>query len=386
MEHKKKIIFVITKSVWGGAGRYVFDLAVSLHKEGHDVKVAMGGNGLLASRLIEENIPVIEIPNLTRDFSLSRELRVFTFLYNFFKKEKPDIIHLNSSKAGLGAVAGRMNGIKKIVFTLHGLAINENRPRWQKILMKYIYHLTVRLCHTTIAVSKAVADQLTKEAPSIKRKIVLIHNGISIEHLYTKTEAKEKLVSLIREQTKIPDLHIASLFIGNVAELHPIKGQTFLIEGFRDALDRSALPLYLFIMGEGEERLRLEELIKEYRLERHVFLCGHIKNVMQYLKAFDIFILSSLSEALPYAVAEAGFVGLPVIASNVGGVPEIISDKSQGILIRPRAVNEITDSILTLAYEPHLRRELGSNLHKRITSEFTIEKMIAETKKIYALE
>ncbi|MES2223970.1 MAG: glycosyltransferase family 4 protein [Patescibacteria group bacterium] len=383
MKEKKKIIFVITKSVWGGAGRYVFDLAKAFHAKGYDVKVAMGGNGLLAKRLQEAQIHTIEIPGLARDIAVTNEFKAFLFLIKLFRKEKPDIIHLNSSKAGLGALAGRLAGVRKIVFTLHGLALNEDRPWWQKIIITEIYRITIHLCHITIAVSNAVSNQLTKRLPRAKKKITVIHNGVSIEHLFPRTEAKEKLIDLIREQGKSSDLQIASLFIGNVAELHSIKGQTYLLEGFREALSDSALPLYLFIMGEGEERSHLEEKIKELRLEGHVFLCGHVKNAIHYLKAFDIFILPSLSEALPYAIGEAGCASLPVIASAVGGIPEVIEDGENGILIKPKSITDITDAILELVFDPVMRKTLGSNLHKKISEEFSIQKMVEETEKLY---
>src|SRR3989344_323690 len=103
---KKKILFVITKSNWGGAQKYVFDLATNLPKEEFEPVVACGGGGMLAKRLRAEKIRVVEVPSLERDISFIKEIRAFFFLWKLFQKEKPDVVHLNSSKAAaLGALA-----------------------------------------------------------------------------------------------------------------------------------------------------------------------------------------------------------------------------------------------------------------------------------------
>jgi glycosyltransferase involved in cell wall biosynthesis len=302
-------------------------------------------------------------------------------LYRLFRKERPDIIHLNSSKAGLGALAGRLVGIKKIIFTMHGLAMNEARPQYQKFLIRLVYIGTLILCHKTIAVSDALKRQAEKELSVVSHKILVIKNGITSPVFLTKHDARRLLVeSIIKGKA---DMRPASFTIGTISELHPIKGHGYLLEGFREALYRSALPLYLFIIGDGQENKKIQKQIDNMRLADNVFMCGHIDNAEAILKAFDIFILPSISEGLPYVLQEAGFGGLPTIASNVGGIPEIIEDGKTGLIIKPESVSDITHSILKLVYEPHIRKELGLNLHKKIIAEFTLDKMVKETKKTY---
>jgi len=158
---KKKVLFVITKSNWGGAQRYVYDLATGLPKTDFDITVALGGDGLLASKLRAAGVRVISIPSLQRDFSLAKELHSVQEIYDLLKVEQPDILHLNSSKAGiLGTVIGRFNKVPKIIFTAHGWAFNEDRPFWQRVLLKTIHWLTVLSSHHTIAVSKEVVRQM----------------------------------------------------------------------------------------------------------------------------------------------------------------------------------------------------------------------------------
>ncbi|MES2408981.1 MAG: glycosyltransferase family 4 protein [Patescibacteria group bacterium] len=381
MKEKQKIIFVITKSSWGGAQRYVFDLATSFRDQGYEIIVATGGQKALYQKLKAEGVKVVEIPGMERDFSLPKEMKAFTFLYQLFKKEKPDIIHLNSSKAGLGALAGRLVGVKKIIFTMHGLATNEARPKYQKFIIRLVYIATLIFCHKTIAVSEALKKQSNKELSLVSHKITVIHNGIVSPKFESKHEARAKLVKAILKGTA--DIAPASFTIGTIGELHPIKGQSYLLQGFRKALSRSALPLYLFIIGDGQERSKLQKQINELDLEDNVFMCGHIDSAENILKAFDIFILPSVSEGLPYVLQEAGYANLPTIASNVGGIPEIIENEKTGLLIEPESAHDITHAILKLVYEPQIRKEIATNLHKKICEEFSLEKMVDLTAKLY---
>lgn len=379
----KKIIYVITKSNWGGAQRYVFDMAVHFAVQGYSVKVAMGGSGPLFDKLKLENIETIEIPNMARDISLLGELKSFIFLYRLFRREKPDVVHLNSSKAGLGALAARLAFVKRIIFTMHGMASHENRNFLQKKLINLLYFITIHLCHKTITVSNTLVSQIVAISRHLNTKLVPIHNGIEHHHLKAKLETKARLMQIIEEKFGPFDFKMASQFIGTIGELHHIKGHIHLLKGFRAAMKDSAVPLYLFIIGEGEERKVLETEINNLSLKHHVFLCGHIQEAHTLLKAFDIFVLPSLSEGLPYVVLEAGLAQIPVIATAVGGISEIIDDGETGILVKAKSNTDITDALLTLIFDPNMRRVLGTNLHKKVTEEFSIEQMFTETKKVY---
>jgi len=126
--NRKKIAYVITKSNWGGAQRYVYDLATNVPKNTFDVIVVCGGNGTLAKKLEQEGTRVIRIKGLERDIRFGSEIRVLYRLKHLFAQEQPDIVHLNSSKiGGLGSLAARMARVPHIIFTAHGFAFNEKR-------------------------------------------------------------------------------------------------------------------------------------------------------------------------------------------------------------------------------------------------------------------
>jgi len=379
---KQKIFYLITKGNMGGAQRYVYDLATHLPREHFEVTVITGEGGELEKHLKSAGVKTQKINGLIRDVSFSNEWRVFWQLIKLFKNEKPDIIHLNSSKIGaLGALAGRLTGIKKIIFTGHGWAFNENRPWWQKIIIYKLHWLTVFLSHKTIAVSGKTREDLS-HLPFTKNKFVVIHNGLSPVNYLPAEESRQELASKIWKKGFDTESLNKTLVIGTISELHKNKGIDLLIQALGQIKEKLPNAL-IWIIGDGEEKNNLRELIKINKLKDHVFLLGKIDDAKRYLKAFDIFTLTSRTEAFPYALLEAGQANLPIIASTVGGIPEVISDFKIGILVRPDNIKEIKLALTRLIDNPAERTTFGKNLAKKINKEFTVEKMVKETVALY---
>ncbi len=377
---RQKIIYLITKGNWGGAQRYVYDLATRLPKSHFDVSVLMGQGEELKRKLEAEGISCQQLPSLGRDIKIWGDLKVFFDLLAYFKKERPDIIHLNSSKiGGIGALAGRIYNLQpttynlktKIIFTAHGWAFNEDRPFWQKKVIAFLHWITILLTHQTIVVSNNSASQIISW-PGVGTKIRVVHNGLS------------KLEFLDKEASRLSLLGSAtfhnSQIIGTISELHKNKGLDYLI---RATAQCQGSPLTLVIIGEGEERTKLEALIKDLKLEDMVFLVGRKENAAQYLKAFDIFALTSITEAFPYVILEAGLAGLPVVASGVGGIPEVINSMESGILIRPKQVPEITKAIDFLLANSTKATRFGRNLKQKVGKEFSTPRMVKQTIEVY---
>ena len=173
-----KILYGITKSNFGGAQRYVFDLAKESRARGHEVAVICGTGGVLIEKLRNENIKVFEIENLKRDISLVDEIRAFHFIFRTLFTEKPDVFHTNSSKmGGLGNLAARLSGVPKIIFTGHAWEFNAPRPWYAKVVIKFFTWLTILFSHKTICVSEKTKSDVVGW-PFIKNKLTVIYNGI----------------------------------------------------------------------------------------------------------------------------------------------------------------------------------------------------------------
>ena len=376
MNQYKKILYIVTKSNFGGAQKYVYELAVAAQAEGHDVGVATGGTGaagatlgLLVDKLEAVKIPVYPIKSFMRDMSPTNDIQAFFELWKLLHQLKPDVIHVNSSKAGgIGALAGRLAGVRKIIFTSHGLTVDEVwRPRWQRILIYIGTWITLRLTHHSIMISTETFERV-KQMPGMSQRVSLIKNGIAPIGFLERNEARAKLA---------PQLHPHTLWIGGIGELNPNKNWAVAVEAV------TTLPphAHLFIIGEGEERLKLEELISELGLNQQVHLLGYLDGA-PLLKAFDVFILPSLKEGLPYVLLEAGLANLPVVASDLPGIHDIIDTGETGLLVEPTPELFAT-TLQMLLRDEGMRRRFGTNLNQTVTETFSIEKMYRDTFKLY---
>ena len=375
---KKKVLFLITKSNWGGAQRYVYDLATHLDYNQFEPVVALGGNGELDTMLKHAGVRVINLQKLKNTSSLSQAWQAGQELYQVVKKERPDVFHINSSVAGLlGTIVGRIAHLPRIIFTAHGWAFNENRPWWQKFIFKCLHWITVILSHRTIAVSGAIVRNLNW--PGVKTKMKVLHPGRTIGVMYETKEAREKIIDFFPSLSA----HKNDLWLVSVAELHPIKNFDVLIESIAK-LPPQKQNYKLVIIGKGKEKDYLEKLIKDYKLNEKVFLIGALPEAARFFKAFDIFILCSRSEAYGYVIHEAGLANLPVIATKVGGIPEIVTDNKSGLLIPPNDIPALQKAITLLLNNKTLREDLAQHHHQNMTDK-TLEKMIKATETLYTL-
>lgn len=365
---KRKILFLITKSNWGGAQRYVYNLATTLSKNEFEVKVVSGNSGLLTDKLGMDHIPVIYINGLKRDVSLIEELLSFFTMLKMLRKEKPNVVHLNSSKAGgLGALAARLVGVEKIIFTAHGWAFEEDRNRLARFVIKFFSWLTVLLSHFTITLNERDLQSFKYWPywPFVKRKIVKIPNGMK-EQIPSPIDARKIRENLERD-FGIPG---TGILIGTVAELHKNKGLRYLIDAMEDVPETVSLCL----VGSGEEKENLEAQVKKLGLEKKVFFTGFLKEASRFMKAFDIFVLPSIKEGSPFVILEAGTNEVPIIATSVGGIPDIITHQKTGLLLKPKDSRALANEINFYLTHEKERDAHAAALKKRIREYFDFEK------------
>lgn len=361
MATQKKLLLVITKSNWGGAQRYVYDLATNLNSE-YDVAVAAGGGELLFDKLKEKSVKTLRIPSLGRDIRAFADFHAFIELWRLFRRERPDIVHLNSSKAGaLGALAARFSGVPRIIFTVHGWPFNEPVSAFSKVFRWSASFATLLLAHRSITVSRF--DGM--HAP-LGLATVTVHNGIAAPAFLGREEARKEL----RVEAKY--------VIGIVAELHRNKGIDILINAMTDVKSAS-----LVVVGDGEQRKPLEAQITALDLTDRVTLAGFVQNAASLLKAFDIFALPSRTEALGYVLLEAGFAEVPVVASIVGGIPEVIDDQLSGVLVPGDDAKALADALNELITNPATRANYAERLKEKVERYFSLRGMLKKTLEVY---
>ncbi len=368
-----RILYVITKATMGGAQRYVLDLACAARERGFDVALAYGEPGLLAERAAALGIRTIRARGLQRDVGFFAELTAFIALVRLFQNERPDIVHLNSSKAGaVGALAARIARVPRIVFTAHGWAFHESRPAWQKLLFRIASGSIVLFSDTVLCVSNATRRAIAW-IPFSHRKLIVVHNGISCPPLLPRETAR----------AAIAPRAVGRYWIGMASELHPTKRVEDAIRAMK--IIAAARPdALLVVLGEGQEREKLVRLIGDLGLRERVALVGFKPDAAMLMSAFDLFLHSSQSEAFAYALLEAGCASLPVVATRAGGIPEIIPDDDHGILVPPHTPEALAAAVLALMDDPRRAHELAARLHARVTTEFTMARMRDATLAAYA--
>lgn len=381
-QDKKTILYLITQSEWGGAQRYVFDLAKSLKGE-YNVLVAFGEqgeSGELAEKLKSENIKFFTLKNLKRSIIPAADLLSLLEIRKLIKKIKPEIVHLNSSKVSILGSLACVFLKSKVIYTAHGWVFNEPLPNWQKLFYKYAEKITALRKDKIICVSNFDYNLALTERITSSKKIIAINNGIADTNLLERQAAREKLQS--NKNNILFNIKDDDIVIGSIGNLYRTKGYEFLINAAK-IMENYKKNLKFIIVGDGSEKQELASLIKQLNLSSSVLLAGRINDSAKLLKAFDIYICSSVKEGLSYTIIEAMSAGLPIIATKVGGNEELITDNQEGLIIRPANSEELAKAIIKLLNDSDLAKRFGVAAQLKSKNYFTEEKMIQQTKALY---
>lgn len=366
---RKKILFLITKATWGGAQRYVFDLATNLPKEEFDGSVAYGTEGKLVEDLSALGIPTYRISSLDRDIAFFSDIKSFFELLRYIKKMKPDIIHLNSSKAALlGGLAARVRGVPHIIFTVHGWPFKENRSVVMRAFILFFSWITALLSSTVIVVSK-IDKELGERMWLLKKKIRYVPIGIAPPSLLNREAALHELRSHNPEVGK-PE---GSVHVGTIAELTPNKGIAHGIKAIA-RLNGGGERMYSYtVVGGGEERNALEALVSELGIAEHVHFTGFVPSAASYIETFDVFLLPSVKEGMPYVLLEAGEAGIPTVATDVVN-PDVLEGYKTIVQVHTVLPKDIASAI----------ERAGTILRQRPAStKFSLSEMLRSTIALY---
>ncbi len=367
MEPQKTVVYVITKATWGGAQKYVFDLISHSKAYGYAPVLAYGEHGILAERVEALQVPTYPIASLGRDISFFKELAAKRELTALFTKLKPDVVHLNSSKAGyVGALAAKAANVPRIVFTAHGWAFTEPRSFLAKKFFEVLQRKTVMLSDVTIAVSRFIKKQ-TERWHLRAGKVVLVHLGIGTLPYLSKESARAVLA------TTDPTLEDAELLVGTIAELHPNKGIDIGIRAWKKVQPKNAAWV---VLGDGQEKKTLTEQAVN---EPSIHFLGFMPDAWKYVKAFDLFVLPSRTEALGYVVLEAVAAGVPVIASDFGGAQEALGDAPADMLFPSENADALAEKMNACLRAAETLAEKGNALKKYVEQNFSLGKMLDAT-------
>lgn len=354
-------LHIDTARTWRGGQNQVLTTVMGLRALGHRTLLVAHSEGELRQRAAEGLDLVALAPKTEMDLTAAWRLS------RIVKQLKPDVIHAHDPHGvAMAALALSMStqvakpplvAARRVDFHLRGNSLS----RW-----KY------RQVDCFICASEAIRQILLADGVPAARAMT-VHEGIDIERVEHAEPAQ------LHGEFWLP--HHAPI-VGNVAALVPHKGQRHLIDAAKAVLPQ--VPDARFIIaGEGELRLALERQIKDLHLEKHVLLAGFRPDVLSLHRAFDIFVMSSVTEGLGTSLLDAMAAGKPIVATRAGGIPEVVADGETGILVAPRDHEAMADAIVRLLKDETLRRQMGDAGRARARSLFSAERMVQNTLNAY---
>ena len=353
-----KVIQVIPQFGLAGAEIMCENLIYSLKELGNDVIVVSlyDYHSAITERLEKSGFS-IKYLDKKKGFDVS----IIPKLYHLFKEEKADVIHTHLYVLKYTVPAAILSGIKCQVHTVHNIAEKEVRPKEQKV--NSIFY---KYCHVIpVALSSKIKTSILNVYPLSSENVPVVFNGIDLRKCYIKTDYKLK-----EDIFKI-------LHIGRFSEQ---KNHLGLIKGFY-LFHKQYPESQLLLIGDGELLPEVKLLVAEYKLEDSIIFLGLKDNVYQYLHETDVFILPSKYEGMPMTLIEAMGTGLPIIASNVGGIPDLLENNKSALLISCNE-NEICDALIKFRNNEQLRCEYGLYALKK-SKKFSSQKMAEKYLRIY---
>jgi len=374
-----KVLHVITRLDKGGSSKVLLGLTEGLKARGLDV-VIITGESLEPEESIDgfremTGIPIHIIPELKREISLKKDLSTLFALIKAIKRESPDILHTHTSKAGiLGRLAGRLCRVRNIIHTPHGHIFYGYFGRIRTWFFFQIERLASHLCDRIITITSLEKRDYIRLKVAKEDKLIPIHCGINLkEYVESDSESIDIKRELMIDQT--------TLLIGWVGRLEAVKGCFDFLDACKMA--EKDFPMARFLMvGDGALRKEIEAEVRKGTLNNKFFILGYRKDIPRIMKGIDIFCLTSLNEGLGIVLIEAMAAGKAVIATDVGGVSEVILDGKTGILVPPGNPEAVAIAIKRLLSDTGLRSSLGRAGRERARL-FDREEMIEKTLSLY---
>jgi glycosyltransferase involved in cell wall biosynthesis len=359
-----RVGFVITLAdILGGAHVHVRDLAFALQRRGHEVAVFAGRPGVLSKQLSEIRVPYVEIPGLDRELNPLRDAGAFVRLRTALRDFGPDLVSTHCSKAGvLGRLAARTLGVPAL-FTAHGWSFSDGVPGYRRSLYRGLERIAAPLAQRVVVVCDGDRRVAREERIASARKLRMVYNGMPDIDVSQRARPDEKPVRLI--------------MIARVCEQ---KDYPTLLRALAELRD---LDWHLDQVGDGPMQRDIHRLADELGLSERISFLGLREDVVPLLARSHVYLLISNWEGFPRSILEAMRAGLPVIASDVGGVREAVSDGRSGFLVHRSDVHFVTERLRQLIESPSLRLALGREGRELYVRRFTFERMLEETIGVY---
>lgn len=367
-----KILYIITKSEIGGAQTHLMEIVRYMHHVGHDILVVTSNDGWLTEELLAIHVDYIVVPELVREISLYRDIKAVLRLKEIMVANAPDIVHCHSSKAGIvGRIASYLLNIPS-VFTAHGWAFTEGVSFFKRVVYAFIEHTMLVFTRKVLCVSEYDRLLAKKWFLVNHNQIITVHNGISDKKNPSQTISS----NICLENTK-------ALNIVMVARFAPPKNQIDLIKAIEYINCVKPDSYTVSFVGDGILLSDCHQYVITHNLEKMIHFLGNRTDVDVILNQNDIFCLISNYEGLPISIIEAMRAEMPIIASDVCGVNELVQDGTNGFLIPRGNISELVDKLKYILNHKELIKSMGEASRKIYEEEYTADKMNQKIFSVY---
>ena len=374
---KINILYVITKLELGGAQKQLLSLARGLDKERFNPYIITAYDGLLVDTA--KDIPglrLIRCRFLERPIRPVKDILTLFFIYRFIRNNSIDIVHTHRSKAGiLGRLASKISGVRTFIHTAHGWSFHDYQSGIAHYFYLFLERLWAQFSSAIIVVSQWGKGRAVQQLAGRQDRYKLIRYAINYEEFKNKTAVSQTRKELGLSET--------DLVVGMVACFKPQKSPLDFIK--LAAVVKKDLPDIKFVLvGDGILRKKVCALINKLNLSEQIVLTGWRNDIAAILSCLDVFVLTSLWEGLPIAVLEAMAAGLPVVATDTGGISEVVVHGKTGYLVKPRDIQALQRRLKELLMKPDLRKDFGKLATFTLEhNDYSLNNMLKNTTQLY---
>ena len=371
---KIKVAQVITRMNWGGSPDLVRIFCQSLQREGFEVTLITGPSPSPSSKtanfLDEFKEHTCFIPQLKRNISPFYDVIAFFRLLFLFSRERFDVVHANTSKAGfLARIAAFCAQTPCIIYMPHGhVFYGYFNPFISRILL-FLEKIAAKVTDKIICLTKLEKRDFLRLGVTVEDKIDIIPSGLELGDFFLIDKTSKE------ELRHTHDLDAGVRIVGMVSRLEPVKGARVFIEAARRVREERNDVLFI-IVGEGSLSLELKARVEECGFGDRVLFLGWREDALELIACMDILVQPSLNEAIGRVLLEAQMLGVPVIATNVGGIPEVIQNNLTGMIVEPKDPVGLARMILKLLESDSMRNSLSEEARKLVREKFSSEEMM----------
>jgi glycosyltransferase involved in cell wall biosynthesis len=380
------VVRIIARLNVGGPALHVSYLSDGLADRGYETTLVVGelarGEGSMEFVAESRGVRVVKLSSLSREIAPLRDLTSLLRLTRLIRVQRPHIVHTHTAKAGaIGRVAALLaggDGRPIVVHTFHGHVLRGYFGPVRTLAFRLLEHALARATTKLVAVSPEVRDELVALGVAPVEKFAVVRLGIELEERLLQGGEKTG-----REETR-RQLGIGreTFLVGWVGRMTGVKRVPDLLEAFRRLRD-GGLDTRLCLVGDGPERESLERLAKRLGVVRDCFFLGYQEKMGRWFESFDAFALPSANEGTPVSAIEALAAGCPVVATRVGGVPDVVEEGETGFLVASGDTEALAARLAELAADPQLRRRLGDAGRERVMSRYRVGRLLDDVDRLY---